>query len=122
MCCGASRAVGLRPQTSYLLGEEDGEPARYMKVLDGTLVSGVSTGAQRYFRGDLVDQAVDDGKLEDAMTSRVATTTTTTKITKFRVTLPDGREVDFASFATARQYAIRNGGTTTIIQEDPSDG
>lgn len=124
MCCGSSRSVGLRPQASILLGDEDGSSPRYMRVLDGSLVPNVSTGAQRYFRGSLVDKAVEEQRLEDATAAarRQQAARANGKVTVFVVTLPDKREIEFTSYATARQYAIRNGGTTRVVQKDPEDG
>ncbi len=118
MCCGSSRSVGLRPQSSILLGEETKEPAQYLYVADGELVPSVSSGAYRYFRGSSVEQAIEEGKLQVASPQRTAKAK---KVTKFRVTLPDQSELDFTSHTTARQYAVRNGGTTRVVQEDIAD-
>lgn len=117
MCCGASRAVGLRPQQAFLLGEDDGSPPRYVRVNDSELFPGVGSPNQIYVKGTLVQQAIDEGKIEDVGSIAVRKRGKTI----FRVTLPDGSTHDFTAYATARSYSVRNGGKITVVQED-NDG
>lgn len=115
MCCGASRAIGLRPTAPILLGEEDGGSPRYVEVLDGTLIPNVSTGAYRYVYGSSVQQAIDENKLRDASLATPRSGSTTL----FRVTLSSGETHDFPAYSTARQYAVRTGGVLSVVTEEP---
>lgn len=119
MCCGASRAAGHLPQTSFLLGEEDGSAPRYVRVHDTTLLPGAPQ--QTYVRGSAVDQAIAEGKLED-VSSAALRTRSRGSATYFRVTLPNNEQHDFPAYATARAYAVRNDGVIAIISKEPEDG
>lgn len=112
MCCGASRRAGKLPTNSYLLGDEDAAPARFVRVLDPSVLP-VSKGTV-YVRGTGVQAAIDEGLIEDAhvLHQRRATTTTT-----FRVTKPDGTTEDFTQYQQARLYATREGGTIRVVKE-----
>lgn len=113
MCCGSSRAVGIRPQTALLIGDDDGSNPRYVRVNDPELLPGVGVGGQVFVRGSAVQQAFDDGKIEDVSRGNRSKTKTT-----FRVTLPDGSKQDFAAYATANSYARRNKGTVMVVKEN----
>lgn len=116
MCCGASRAIGRLPQAAILLGEDDGGAATYVRVIDGTLIPGVSTGAQIYIKGTSVEQAIEGGMLQDV--GAAAVQRNSGKRTIFRVRIPGEDEPhDFPAFATARTYAIRNGGKLEVVTE-----
>lgn len=114
MCCGSSRAVGIRPQTALLLGDDDGSAPRYVRVKDPELLPGVTAGAQVFVRGTSVDQAIEEEKLED-VSRRMSRPKTKTE---FRVTLPDGTELDFPAYATAAGYSRRNNGTIRVVKKD----
>src|SRR5690348_2804441 len=109
MCCGASRRAGRLPTNSYLLGDEDATPARFVRVLDASLLP-VSKGTV-YVRGTGVQQALDDGLIEDANAQRHRARATTTT---FRVTKGDGTVEDFTQYQQARLYATREGGNITV--------
>ena len=117
MCCGASRAIGLRPQAAILLGEDDGSAARYVRVNDPDLLPSHSTGAQIFLKGSGVQQAIDEGKLVDAASPSLRKSSGNA----FRVTTPDGRQHDFPAYSTARSYAVTNGGRIEIIPKEKSD-
>lgn len=116
MCCGATRAVGRLPKSAILLGEDNGEPATYVKVNDAQLIPGAATGSQIYVRGSSVEQAIEDGLIEDVS---VGASKRSRRKTIFRVTMPDGEKHDFKQFAPARSYSIRNGGKLEVVTEDP---
>lgn len=112
MCCGAGRAAGKIPTNSYLLGEETDAAARFVRVLDSTILP-VSKGTV-YVRGSGVAQAIEDGLLEDAsmVRQRAATTKTT-----FRVTLKTGEVENFDQYQQARMFATREGGQISVVKE-----
>ena len=116
MCCGASRAIGLRPQAAILLGEDDGSAARYVRVNDPDLIPNYSTGAQLYVKGSGVQPAIEEGKLID-----VSATTLQSGGNMFRVTTPDGQQYDFTSYASARSYSVTNGGRIEIVPKEDSN-
>lgn len=112
MCCGAGRRAGKLPTNSYLLGEEDATPARFVRVLDPSVLP-VSKGTV-YVRGSGVQDAIDAGLIEDAHAMRVRRMDTTTT---FRVTKPDGTTEDFDQYQQARLYATREGGVIRVVKE-----
>lgn len=112
MCCGSARAAGKLPTNSYLLGEEDTRPARYVRVLSPDVLP-VTKGTV-YVRGTGVDQAIEDGLIEDAYAMRQRQQTTKTT---FRVTLRDGTVENFDQYQPARLYATREGGVITVVKE-----
>lgn len=112
MCCGSSRAAGKLPTNSYLLGDEDTRPARYVRVLDPDLLP-VQKGVV-YVRGTGVDQAIEDGLIEDAYIARQRTAST---VTRFKVTKRDGSVEMFDQYQPARLYATREGGVITVVKE-----
>lgn len=123
MCCGSSRAVGLRPNTAFLIGSDDGQAPRYVKFNDGDLVPNVPAGANRYVRGSGVDQAIEEGKIEDAGSSSVMSRQQG-DVTLFVVTDKDGNVKKFLSYTVARQVAVRDGGaiSVTVGKADEADG
>jgi len=114
MCCGATRAVGRLPGSAILLGEDDGNPPSYVRVVDPDLVPGVSTGSQIFVKGSSVAQAIEEGLLQDVSAGAMRSGGRTI----FRVHIPgDDEPKDFPVFATARSYAIRNGGRLEVVKE-----
>lgn len=112
MCCGASRRAGKLPTNSYLLGDESDEPARFVRVLDPSVLP-VQKGTV-YVRGTGVQQALDDGLLEPAHVLRQQRQSTKTI---FRVTLRDGSVEDFDQYQQARLYSTREGGQISVVKE-----
>jgi len=112
MCCGAGKRAGKLPTNSYLLGDEDATPARFVRVLDPSVLP-VSKGTV-YVRGTGVQSALDEGLIEDAHVLHQRRTTTKTT---FRVTKPNGDTEDFDQYQQAHLYATREGGTIRVVKE-----
>lgn len=109
----------MAPRAAIILGEDDGAAPRYVKVLDGSLVNGVTAGAQVFMKGTALDQAIEEGKIEDV--SRPVSRSRNGEVTTFRVHIPEQESRDFSAYIVARQYAARNGGTIEIIKKGPDD-
>ena len=106
----------MRPQTSFLLGEENDQGPRYVRINDHELINGAPAGSQRYVRGTAVDQAIEEGKLTDV--SAAAMERRTGQVTKFKVTFKDGTTETYPSYAAARSVAITRDGSISVVQED----
>lgn len=111
MCCGAGKRAGKLPANSYLLGDETPSPARFVRVLDPTILP-VKSGTV-YVRGSGVEQAIEDGLIEDASVKRVKQGPTRTE---FHVTQPNGEVEEFATYQQARVFSTREGGTIKVVK------
>lgn len=112
MCCGSSRRAGRLPTNSYLLGDESDAPARFVRVLDDSVLP-VARGTV-YVRGTGVEKAIEEGLLEDAVALRQRRAASKTI---FRVALPNGDTEDFPQYQSARLFATREGGTIRVVKE-----
>jgi hypothetical protein len=119
MCCGSARAAGLLPQTSFLLGQDDGSAPRYVRVVDASILPNAPQYA--YVRGSAVDQAIEEGKLEDVSATAIANRSTKRTKSIFTVTMPSGEVIEFDQYNPARTYSIRNGGSLAVIKRSENN-
>lgn len=110
MCCGAGRTAGRIASNSYLIGEEDNVPARFVRIISPEIIPN-KTGTA-WVRGSMVQSAIDDGLLEDASKRRNPPMKTV-----FIVTSRGGEVERFDSYQAARVTASRNAGRISVSKE-----